>query len=55
MEDKEVTETSSSTPQSEETTKGGSGEDELIEGKTSEAVETTCQIEEVGETETQFY
>ncbi|XVF60236.1 hypothetical protein PTKIN_Ptkin08bG0028500 [Pterospermum kingtungense] len=50
-EDKEVTEASYSTPQSEELAKGGSGEDELkdklIEDKTNEAVETTCQTEEL--------
>ena len=51
MEDKEVTETSYSTPHSEEPMKGGTGEDELkdkqIEDKANEALETTCQTEEV--------
>ncbi|XWS30395.1 hypothetical protein CRYUN_Cryun24cG0113600 [Craigia yunnanensis] len=51
MEDKEVTETSYSTPHSEELTKGGSREDELkdklIEDNTNEALETTCQTEEL--------
>ncbi|XP_022774381.1 microtubule-associated protein futsch-like [Durio zibethinus] len=53
MEDKEVTETFYSTPHSEELTKGDSGEnelkDQLIEDKTNEALETTCQIEELVE------
>ncbi|XWS40700.1 hypothetical protein CRYUN_Cryun17cG0017900 [Craigia yunnanensis] len=51
MEDKEVTETSYSTPHSEELTKGGSGEDELkdkqIEDNANEALETTCKTEEL--------
>ncbi|XWS32734.1 hypothetical protein CRYUN_Cryun22dG0015100 [Craigia yunnanensis] len=50
-EDEEVTETSYSTSHSEELTKDGYGEDELkdklIEDKTNEALETTCQNAEL--------
>ncbi|XWS32731.1 hypothetical protein CRYUN_Cryun22dG0015100 [Craigia yunnanensis] len=51
IEDEEVNETSYSTSHSEELTKDGSGEDELkdklIEDMTNEALETTCQNEEL--------